>query len=419
MRNIPLEDAYKLVPKSNALEVRNQVPTISYAHDAAAIAWKIDAKRRKPLVSMRQVMATLVDPGVVKSDITLYYNVQFSGVKELRVGVPREIADQLRVTDRGVRHSVVDDADDDTDDGRDANEVDDDSAEMTEEPDTGLPDGYIVWKLQKGNEWFGSGEIHLSIRQTTRQLQIGESMTMDVPRIIHLAADRSWGQVVIGKGESLDVRPESVIALRGIDPAIDLIAEAKNLSFPDGNAVKLTAATRAFQWSGDWALKLRASRFALQTVKRTSVPRGLVRMLVTRSDKISVSATYRIRTTRQRIAISLPADATFDSQPVRVDGRSVALERGTVLQRVDDEESTADPETPSGEPSSSESTSSESTSSESTSSESTSSESTTGNDQPQPDGSTAAYTPPNDLGRQLVYIPLAGNEGTQNEDGRG
>jgi hypothetical protein len=50
--------------------------------------------------------------------------------------------------------------------------------------------------------------------------------------------------------------------------------------------------------------------------------------VATRSDQLSVQALYRMRSARQRLAVVLPAGVEFDTDPVRINGRQVALERG-------------------------------------------------------------------------------------------
>jgi hypothetical protein len=61
-------------------------------------------------------------------------------------------------------------------------------------------------------------------------------------------------------------------------------------------------------------------------VKQTNIERGLVRIVITQANEISVQAIYRIRTARDRLAIGLPEGAKFHSEP-KIDGRAVMLEK--------------------------------------------------------------------------------------------
>jgi hypothetical protein len=54
----------------------------------------------------------------------------------------------------------------------------------------------------------------------------------------------------------------------------------------------------------------------------------VLRMEVTRSNELAVQALYRVRSAQQRLPIQLPGAAEFDTDPLRINGRSVALEQG-------------------------------------------------------------------------------------------
>ena len=69
----------------------------------------------------------------------------------------------------------------------------------------------------------------------------------------------------------------------------------------DGRVQPCANAARAFEFHDDWSLSLQATRYQLEEVKRTSIERAFVRMVVTRGDKVAVQALYRLRSARQRI----------------------------------------------------------------------------------------------------------------------
>ena len=150
------------------------------------------------------------------------------------------------------------------------------------------------------------------------QLDVGKSLQVTVPSLKPVGVLRAWGQVVVTKTESLDVLPSGELTgLRPIDPSQDIMPDA---AVPD--------AARAFEFHDDWSLNLTATRYKLEEVKRTSIERALVRTVVTRSDQRGVQALYRMRSARQRLALKLSPDAQFDTQPARINGQPVALERG-------------------------------------------------------------------------------------------
>ncbi len=50
--------------------------------------------------------------------------------------------------------------------------------------------------------------------------------------------------------------------------------------------------------------------------------------MITRSDRVSVQALYRMRSNQQRLKLQLPGGAELDTDPLRINGRRVTLERG-------------------------------------------------------------------------------------------
>ena len=48
------------------------------------------AQRRKPQVTVAQLMVVRIEEGVVKYDFTFHYNVLYSGIKSLGIDVPNE-----------------------------------------------------------------------------------------------------------------------------------------------------------------------------------------------------------------------------------------------------------------------------------------------------------------------------------------
>ena len=153
-------------------------------------------------------------------------------------------------------------------------------------------------------------------------LEIGKRIKIDIPRLNPRNVDQAWGQVVLNRKDSIDLQLEDgSIGLRPIDPRYDLMSET---TFPD--------ATRAFEYQSDWTMQIAATRYALEQVKQTSIERAFVRAVVTRSNRIGVHATYRMRNARQRLSLQLPEGAEFDSQPLLINGQTASLERGSANQ---------------------------------------------------------------------------------------
>lgn len=266
----------------------------AYADDTASLLLSVE--RRKPQVTVRQLLTARIESGVVKYEAALFYDILYSGVKNLRVDVPKALAGQIRVTTPGVRQSLF---------------------EAAEKPE-GVAADYVPWKLTGETEFLGTPQIRLVWEAKIDKLDVGSSVELAVPRLSPAGVDRAWGQIVIAKAESIDVTPtEKRSGLRAIDPQHDLMPGAT-----------MTDAARALEFHGDWALNVKATRYEAKDVKATSIERALVQMVVTRGDVTSVQAIYRLRSARQRLAIQLPGEVDFDTQPLRLNGRPVPLEKG-------------------------------------------------------------------------------------------
>lgn len=266
---------------------------LGYAYTDDPVELVVSAERRKPQITVAQLLVARIDSGVVKSEATLFYEILYSGVKTVRIDVPAALAEDLRVTTSGIRHMVDEDAED-------------------------VDEGYVAWELAGETELFGTRAIRLAWEQKIETLDVGGSVLLDVPRLIPREVDRAWGQIVLVKAESIDVAPTDVReGLRPIDPQHDLMP-----------GVRVKGGARALEFRGPWRLRIQATRYEPKDVKATAIERGLVRIVLTAGDTTSVQAVYRMKSARQRLALRLPEGADFDMQPLRIDGRPVTLEQG-------------------------------------------------------------------------------------------
>ena len=268
-----------------------------FAYTRQPVDLVLGVGRRKPFITARQLLVARIQSGVIQYEATLDYDIRYSSVKQLRLDVPAELAGRIR----NDTTAVVRDA------------------RLDPQPDD-VADGCVAWSLTGESELLGNVTVQFSWEKKIDELAIGGSMEQPerLPRLIPRGVDRAWGQIVIAKAETLDVRVAGEpVGLRPIDPQHDLMP-----------GVRVDDAARAFEFHDAWELAVTATRYALIDVKRTSIERAVVRMEVTRSDQISVQALYRMRSARQRLAIALPAEVKFDTEPLRINGRPVSLERG-------------------------------------------------------------------------------------------
>lgn len=295
-RLIPIAEALQGMESMRAGRYSNlrEVLALAYTQQPAQLA--LATNRRKPDVSVRQLLVTTVNNQSVEFEARFYYDIRYSGVKSLQIKLPLEIVkEQVRNETPGVRERAL-------------------------PPSGDAPDNQamVTWSFTGDTEFIGSQLIRLTWKRVIGELEAGKPFKLDIPQLIPANVNRSTGQVVIKKAETLDIHPEGEPkGIRPIDPQHDLIPEAG-----------ISDAARAFEFQENWSLALQIARYKLEEVKRTSVEQALVRMVVTRSHRTAVQAVYRARSAHQRLAIVLPADFALDTQPLRVNGRPQALERG-------------------------------------------------------------------------------------------
>jgi hypothetical protein len=265
---------------------------LAFAYTQEPATLHLAAQRRKPQVTIRQLLVARIEEGVIKYQDTFYYNVQYSGVKSLRIDVPADLAAALRNNTPAVRDKLID------------------------PPPPKLANDYVAWSFSGEAELFGEGRIELVWEKKIEKLDVGRHTELSVPRLVPRDVDRAWGQIVLAKAETLDVQEAAEpTGLRPIDPQHDLMAE-------------VTGAARAFEFHDDWKLPVAITRHELEEVKRTSIDRAVVRMVVTPAHEITVQALYRMRSARQRLTLVLPEHLPFDSDPLRINGQPKALEHG-------------------------------------------------------------------------------------------
>lgn len=269
-------------------------PVLAFAFGQEPAKLTLLAERRKPQVTARQLLIVSVDSGVVKYEAAFFYDILYSGVKSLRIDIPVDLAPDVRNNSPGIRDKVI------------------------EPPPEDLRENHVAWSFTGETEFLGAVAIRLTWEGKIDKLDLGKSVELAVPQLRPAEVDRHWGQIVLAKAESIDVQETGEpTGVRPIDPQHDLMPGAS-----------VANAARAFEFHDDWQLRIKVTRYKLEEVKRTSIERAVIQMVVTRGGQTTVQALYRIRSAHQRLAVSLPSGVEFDSEPLRINGRRIPLERG-------------------------------------------------------------------------------------------
>ncbi len=292
LRSISFKEALEGLGSARQGKTSDARPVLAYAYAQEPTMLVLQVERRKPQVSVGQLLEARVEEGTVKCRDMLAYDIRYSGVKTLRLDVPADLAGKIQITTPGIRKQAVEPA----------------PADLTK--------GYVAWNLAAERDLFGERKIEFSWQTPLGHLATGARVPLSIPKLRPMNVDRAWGQIVLAKAETIDLRDEEdPQSPRPIDPQHDLMPGAA-----------LADAALAFEFHDDnWVLKLDAVRYQLEEIKHTSIERALLRMVVTRAEKIAVQALYRMRSAEQRLAVELPEGAEIDVQP-RINGRSVTLE---------------------------------------------------------------------------------------------
>jgi hypothetical protein len=224
LRPIAAQEAFQTTPSQRGSRFSNTREVLAYAFGKPAAKVNLAAERRRPAVNARQMLVARLETGVVKYQATFFYQVQYSGVKSLRIDIPQAIAERVHNDTPNYREKPL------------------------EKPDPAPAEGYVAWSFTGDTELLGDHTLKLVWETPLEELAIGANREITIPRLTPKDAEleRAWGQVVVTKAETLDIRPTGTPeGLRPIDPRHDLMP-----------GVTIADAARAFEFQADWKLAL-------------------------------------------------------------------------------------------------------------------------------------------------------------------
>ena len=299
LRAIAMSEAAQGIESTRGGRFAETRPFLAFAYTQEPAQLQVDAERRQPFITAEQLLFVQVESGVAKYEVTFNYNILYSGVKTLRMDVPAALYEQkeLRLPPGAMKEK-----------------------KLQPQP-ADVAQGDVALELSSDAEFLGPNVIKFVGERKLAEMQVGQSVGIELPVLRPRGIDRHTGKIAAAKGETIDLGVEGIPeGLRPIDPQRDL--SVANLP---------AVPSRAFEFTDDWTLKIVASRYELEDVKRTSIDRAFVRMAVTRGDETTVQCLYRLRSAKQRVAIILPkvvgAGSAFDRQPLRVNNIPVPLEK--------------------------------------------------------------------------------------------
>lgn len=298
LRPISPSEAFQNVKSTRGgrfAELRELV-AFGYMQEGASLT--LEGQRRKPYIEVRELLSVHIESGVARYEATFFFDIKYSGVRTLRLDVPQAIAGELRNLTPALREQRIE----------------------PQPADVAADD--VAWQLTGEGELLGNVTAKFSWEKKLGELPIGTAVAIDLPHFKAVGADRFWGQIAASKAETIEISvKDEPKGLRPIDPQRD--------TMPGSDVPN---AARAFEFHEEWSLALQATRYQLEDVKRTSIERALVRMVVTRGDQVAVQALYRLRSARQRVPVVIPGvdpaktAGVLDAQPLKINNQPAPLE---------------------------------------------------------------------------------------------
>ena len=294
LRAVSFQEAMAGIVGVPAAAGTNLRPVLAFMFTQEPVTLRLAAERRKPQVTIHQLLVARIDEGVIKYQATFFYTIQYSGVKSLRIDVPADVTPRLPNTTAGIRLSKID----------------------PPPADVNKDLKMAAWSVAGEGELLGAGQFIFEWEQKLEKLDVGKPLKVNIPRLDPRGVDRADGQIVLAKAETLDFQEtENLMGLRPIDPQRELIAPVK-------------LASRAFEFHDAWILPVAITRYELEEIKMTSIDRAVCRMVLTPAGETAVQAVYRIRSVLPRLTVKLPSESSEDLDPFRINGQPVTLQKG-------------------------------------------------------------------------------------------
>ena len=130
------------------------------------------------------------------------------------------------------------------------------------------------------------GRHRTGLGEEDQEARHGQERRSRVPRLVPQGVDSAWGQIVLAKAETLDVQR---------DRRAQGAAAHRSAARPDERRPPSAAPPRPSSSTAIGRCDATVTRYQLEEIKRTSIDRAVVRMVVTPAGEASVQALYRVQ----------------------------------------------------------------------------------------------------------------------------
>lgn len=167
--------------------------TLGFRYRGAAKPAEIQFELRKPRLSAEVLGLTEVHETNIRTTWTVAYQIEYAGVKEFSVEVPKAIADEVEITGADIKEKMR--ADDAT-----------------------KPDGLAIWRVVLQHNVLGPYQLKLTHESTRAEQKQGASVKAILPEIKPLGLFRETGQIAVTKDGNLEFTATDAKGLELIDP---------------------------------------------------------------------------------------------------------------------------------------------------------------------------------------------------------
>ena len=284
--------------------------TLGFRYRAEAKPAQIAFELRKPRVSAEVLATTEVREALIRSTWLIEYTIEYAGVDEFTVSVPKAIADEVQIDGAAIKERVKSEA----------------------KTAKGEPSGNVIWKITLQDKKLGDYELRVTYETPQTQLKQGSAVSVALPEIKPLNLFRETGQIAVIKDGNIEFTKTETKGLELMDPA-----ELKLDMHRDGVFLAYKYATHPI------VLRLDVAKNLFLEVPRALVTYAVFTSVIAENKAETTEAVYWVRNNSQQfLSVQLPlngkmlSDAFVNGQPQQPSRRP---DRNEMLIRLPAEQS--------------------------------------------------------------------------------
>ncbi len=170
--------------------------TLGFRYRGVAKPAQVQFELRKPRVSAEVLALLEVREALIRHSWTLAYNVEYAGVNEFTIEVPKAIADDIQIDGTNIKERTKTDATD----------------------AAGQPTGATLWRVTLQDKVLGAYELRLTHDTARGEQKQGAVAQVGLTEIKPLNLFRETGQVAVIKDGNLEFTKTDAKGLELIDP---------------------------------------------------------------------------------------------------------------------------------------------------------------------------------------------------------